>query len=450
MNKSITKQVIGISVPNSISQILRMAPIFISTIIAAQLGTQSLAAMALAYTLYLNIVLFVTGINYGFGILVGKYVGANDPQQVSVLLKQSFWIALLLAIPITALLPVVQPFLLFLGQNPYTVALTQSYLNGLSYGIWALFIAIALQQFLLGIGHPKILNLFSTTGLIFCVISFYILVFGHFGFKPMGIRGIGVGMSISMILNLTLMLIYILSKSSIRKYLHSEHTWLLNLTTIKAIFKIGLPISINILTEIVALSILVIIIGHINHMALAAYQIVSQLMFIPLMFPFAINQACAIITSQCIGRKEGHYIKHITKVSNIIAIIPVATCSLLFLLIPTSLIHIFLQHQHLQSHRLIPLTTHMLMITAVLQLIDCVRLIGVGTLRGMHDVTKPLLYSVIGFCIINSLLALLIGFILHLGVLVLWLSTGTGIITATILVYKRLHRQLAPYDLNPS
>ena len=118
-----------------------------------------------------------------------------------------------------------RPILLMLGQNPSTVALTQSYLNSLSYGLWALFIAITLHQFLLAIGHPKILNLFAASSTIMCVISFYTLALGHFGVKPMGIAGLGAGMSVAFITNLGLMLTYILCNSSTRHYFFAKHVW---------------------------------------------------------------------------------------------------------------------------------------------------------------------------------------------------------------------------------
>ena len=123
MTHSITRQVLSLSLPNTLAQLLGVSVGFIATFVAAKLGTHPLAALALGFTLYLNFLLFMISINYGLSILISKHFGANEPKNISLLLKQGCYLTIFLAIPLTVLLRFMQPILLALGQDPTIVTL---------------------------------------------------------------------------------------------------------------------------------------------------------------------------------------------------------------------------------------------------------------------------------------------------------------------------------------
>ena len=78
--QSLTRQVIALSLPSSLSQLLRLATVFVATLMVARLGTLPLAANGLGYTLYLNLFLMFIGIAYAVSILVGREWGFLDDE----------------------------------------------------------------------------------------------------------------------------------------------------------------------------------------------------------------------------------------------------------------------------------------------------------------------------------------------------------------------------------
>ncbi len=440
-DKSITKRVIDLSIPNSLQQLLRLLTAFILTLMVARVSTKDLAALALGYILYLNFLLFITGINYAVSILVAKSYGSSDNNAITDVLSQIAWTSILLSIPSFFLLHYGYYILVLFGQNPQLAAVTQTYLNGLTWGILPFVLSTALTQFLLGLGRARILNLFAASGLVIATFCAYALIFGHFGMPRLGLAGAGYALSISVTINLIFKLIYIRKNAITAKYINLKKIFPINFKIIKNIIIIGFPISLNMLTEILAFSILIFIIGTVNHMALAAYQVVSQLMYIPLMFPFAISQACAVLTSQSLGAGSTKDVTKITQVSAIVAIIPVACASLLFWVMPTSLVKIFLQEHHANAASIIHLAGQMLIITGFFQLIETLRLIGIGTLRGLKDVKAPLYFSLISFWLVDISIAVFIAFVLHGGVIWIWLFAGIGTVLGFLLVYWRLRQK---------
>ncbi len=441
---SITREILNLSIPNSLAQLVRLLGVFVATLMVSRLGVKPLAGNALAYTFYLNALLFITGISFALGILVAKHHGANEKDKVSLVFSQTLVLAFLLFIPLFFLFHFSFQIFIFFGQNVQIARLAQSYLHAFIWGIFPWILSSMWLQFLLGLGHAKLLRTFAVTGTFFSIVSFYLLIFGHAGLPRLGLAGVGYGLSISAGLNTILMFCYMRRHKELGAYIRIAYIFRVDIALIKNILQVGVPISLNLMVEILAITGIVFVIGYVNHAALAAYQVVSQLMYIPLMFPFAAQQSCAVLVSRFIGKQEHYRIAEITRKSIFMTLILVGIFSLIFWFMPLPLIHLFIHKASTQQ--LVPLIKKMLWITAAVQLFDGVRLVGVGALRGLKDVKKPLYYSIYGFLLINFPLACLVGLVFHAGVLYIWSCAAVGIIVGTFLILGRLrnllHKQL--------
>lgn len=82
-------------------------------------------------------------------------------------------------------------------------------------------------------------------------------------------------------------------------------------------------------------------------------------------------------------------------------------------------------------------TIQFLAITAVLQIVDCFRILCVAALHGLKDTKFPMYVSIIAFWLIAFPSAYLLGFSLQLGGVVVWLGLTIGLAIAALILSFR-------------
>lgn len=435
------KKIFNLSLPMITSQITRLLNGFIATIMIARLGTTHLAAMALGQTYYLIFFLFCMGVFFSTSILVGNHYAAKRKLDIEKTTAHSIIMALAFSIPVMILMRLGQHLFLLCGQSPAVVHLAQQYIDPITWAMPAFFISINLQQFLIGISRPKILNLFSLASLLFNILFFNLLIFGNLGFPRMGIAGAGLSIALSGWLSLFLTIGYIKLSKHVKDYELFAHIKNFSLKQLMIGINIGWPIGLTMVLEMIAGMVFVFLIGIISTAALAAYQVVWQLLLISLMIPVACSQAVAVITSQHLGANEEDQIRRSAFIAWALCLSLVLIFSLIFWTAPHTVVGLFLNREPHPSAATFHIAIVMLMITGLTQLFDSTRFMLNGCLRGMRDVQRPLYISVTGFWLINIPFAAIIVFALKLGVISLWWSTLAGLLTIVYLLFKRfLHK----------
>ena len=106
-----------LAIPMSMTSLLGSAIFFCHTLFLAKLGSDILAAGALASYLTGTIMVITYGILSSINVLVAHQHGANNKQGISWIVRDGLWLALLLVIPTFILLWNISPIFLLLGQN---------------------------------------------------------------------------------------------------------------------------------------------------------------------------------------------------------------------------------------------------------------------------------------------------------------------------------------------
>ena len=171
------RKIFNISLPLVVSQITRLLNGFIATLMIAKLGTTYLAAMALGQTYYLMFFLFCMGVFFSTSILVGNHFAAKRKSDIEKTTAHAIIMSIAFAAPVMILMHLGHYLFSLFGQNPVVIHIAQQYINAVSWGILPIFISVNLQQFLIGVSRPKILNLFSGLGLLLSICFFNVLIF---------------------------------------------------------------------------------------------------------------------------------------------------------------------------------------------------------------------------------------------------------------------------------
>jgi MATE family multidrug resistance protein len=98
---------------------------------------------------------------------------------------------------------------------------------------------------------------------------------------------------------------------------------------------------------------------------------------------------------------------------------------------------------HLPSnHRITQLTTYFFEVACVFLLFDGIRHMLAGALRGLHDSTTPMQIGIVCLWFISLPVSYAVGFHFHEGPIGLRLSFISGFVVASLLLFKRLQKQL--------
>ena len=133
-----------------------------------------------------------------------------------------------------------------------------------------------------------------------CSIN-YVLIFGHIGFSPMGVKGAAIGTLIARILEFAFVLIYIKGKEKNLKLRWKDYCTV-DRKLLKAYFKISTPVIFVCILWGVSTAMQTVILGHMTAAAIAANSIACTLL---MMLRSAMNGAAStasVLTGRTIGR----------------------------------------------------------------------------------------------------------------------------------------------------
>lgn len=144
----------------------------------------------------------------------------------------------------------------------------------------------------------------------------YALIFGHFGFKPMGLKGAAISTVLAQIIASLLGLWVLFSQGGILSYSTGKNSFKLDKEEVVSIYKVGLPSSFeSIFWQIAAIIITKIILSH-GEVALAAYQLGLQAESISYMPAAGFGVAATTFIGQTLGSGEKEHREEISKAIN--------------------------------------------------------------------------------------------------------------------------------------
>src|SRR5690606_14195374 len=127
--------------PLVIAQMAQTALTTTDVIMMGWLGPQDLAAGTLATTFLMPFLLFGIGTVGAVAPLVAQARGARNIKAVRRIVRQGFWVAMLLALLLIPTVLQIRPVFTFLGQDPTATSRAEEYIQ---IGAWMLIPALAI------------------------------------------------------------------------------------------------------------------------------------------------------------------------------------------------------------------------------------------------------------------------------------------------------------------
>lgn len=406
-------------------------------IMVGHLGTVELAAVSFANTIFIIGMLFSIGITMASTPLIGQAYVQGEHTKLTSYLQNSLLQVILTAIVISALLFALYPFMDDMGQEPDVVKLAKPYYILLVISLFPFLIFCFFKQFLEGLGSTKHAMIITIICNIVNIVLNYFLIFGTYGFPKWGIIGAGVATLVSRVLMPIMFLIIIRKKTDWWMFFNRFGKKVFSFKVLRELHSLGLPIAGQMVLEISAFAFSAIMVGWLGAVPLASHQIAQNISTIAFMVVLGISTATTIRVSHQLGLRDFKALRMAASASIHLCL---ATNFILGLLILS--FRYIIPIAFTEDAAVIELAAQLLLFVGLFQLFDGMQSVGIGILRGLTDVKRPVIYAFISYICINLPIGYIFAFVFKMGAAGIWLGFVFGLGVAAILFHIRYRKRI--------
>jgi len=263
----------------------------------------------------------------------------------------------------------------------------------------------------------------------------YAMIFGHFGFEPMGVLGSAWATLISRWFMAALLLV--LAWPHLGGYLRRPAPDVLAPAPLLRVMRLGAPIGAQMMFEFGAFALVALLMGRLGVVQVAAHQVAINLASLTFMVPLGVSSAAAVIVGHAVGRHDPDGVRRSTAAALHVGAGFMMMTAALFIALPVPLARMYTDDPNV-----IALAAVLLPIAGVFQVADGLQVVALGLLRGLGDTRVPMLINVVAFWVIAIPVSLLLGFGLGGGAPGLWWGLVAGLaVVAVTLVIRLRHRE---------
>ena len=295
---------IRMSAPNTVAFFIQSIVVLTEVWFISKLGTNSLAAVALAFPL-LMITQTMSGGALGGAITsaIARSMGANDIDKAERLIWHSVVISLGGAFTFLLLFLLFGEQLLFLlGGRGDILKESYTYCSYLFLGGLILWLSGSMSAILRGMGNmrfPATLMICTSFLQVFLSGGF---ILGWYGFPQIGVPGAAIATLISASVMVIIIFLKLMSKSIPVKLRLKQ--LILSRDLFNNIFEVAIPASVSPLLTVGTILVLTGLVGTFGTEALAGYGIGSRVEFLMIPLIFGIGTAMTSIVGANIGAKN--------------------------------------------------------------------------------------------------------------------------------------------------
>lgn len=205
------KEIRHIAVPITLQSLFQSSVSVIDQIMVGQLGSVSIAGAGIGGKFSSLLIVTVTGIATGSGILISQYYGSKNEKGVN----DSFIINLIFALLVGGLFSIFS--ILFSKQimsiystDSSTINYAASYLKIVSFGFIPMTLTIIISSLLRCIGYASYPMIASIISVVLNTVLNYIMIFGKLGFPALGLDGAAYATDIARIVEFIMIITFLI------------------------------------------------------------------------------------------------------------------------------------------------------------------------------------------------------------------------------------------------
>jgi putative MATE family efflux protein len=353
------------------------------------------AAIGVSWQIFLVVIVFISSLFTGMGVLVSRFAGANEYDKVNRTVYQAFLTALVMALGVMAPLGyVLSPWLLDLVHaTPAVRAEALPFLRTMFVYSLGMLLFFMLGGALRAAGDARTPLRLGVCLTVLNIVLNVILIPGLGPVPAMGTRGAAIGTSTASAI-VSAVGIFMLLRGKFIVSFPLSMSWRPDWTIVRSLFRFGLPAGLQGVAMNLAGVMLLRFIGSLEHSAeaQAAYAVgYAELFSLITWTSVGLMGAAATIAGQNLGANRPDRSLKSVAIAARIGLGVAACMSLLFLTIPAQLLAIF----GLQDPVVVELGKQLLRYLSISGFFITVALTYTGGLQGTGDTRSPLYITLI-------------------------------------------------------
>ncbi len=431
------------ALPIFIAQLVSMGMGIIDTILLGRFTTHDLAAAAIGIGVYIPTLLALMGILQAISPIVSHHKGAGNDAGITNTFQQSFWIALLLAIPGIFFLWHPDPLLNLFTIEPEIADKARLYLKMLSFGFPFALLYRLFYLFCNALGQPRPLVLISLFGTCLHGFLAWNLVTGQW-FAPLGIQGCGISNAMVNFAMASGCYFYISKHPKLRPYrLFTSDAPKFLPAIWREFLKMGVPMGLSNFVEISAFTMTALFVAKLGAEITGAHRIVANLASVAYMLPLSISIATIAQVGHSLGARDFLRARASVICGMSIATMAISLLSGAFWLLREPIIFMFTEDEVVRNVAL-----GLIGYVVIYQILDAMQAVAGFSLRGYKITFAPMFVHVLSFWGIGIIGGWYLAFsgVNKMGAAGFWLAAIFALILACALlgtmIYVRMRKDV--------
>jgi MATE family multidrug resistance protein len=456
-----TRALLALGGPMALTQIVSFSIYTIDTIMIGRVGTQALAAAAVGSVIYFLLWMIGAGPASAVTPMVSQAIGATIGHSVADArrdarrsVRMALWLVVLLTVPMFTALFATRDILIFFGQDPAVSAMAQTYVIALAPGLPFAIGTMVLRNFLAALNKTLLPFLIVTFAVAINAGLNALLIFGLWGAPELGLIGAGIASSISYALCFGMLALNVSIDPQAKIFEIFRNIFAFDRERFVELVRLAWPISVTTLFEGMLFNAAALVMGAIGVRELAAYQVGLNVASMAFMLPFGFAMAGATRIGLAEGSGNAAARRRAAQSTLMIAVGGMAVIAIIVALFPHFIAHLYMRPDNPENIATLRFILGFLPIAAGFMVIDAVQVAANQLLRGLKDVTAPMIITGISFWMIGFPACYILAFHTPVGANGVWYGLMIGLTAASIGLGTRLLRQLrrppSPPKLKPS
>ncbi|WP_404366666.1 MATE family efflux transporter [Marinobacter sp.] len=423
--------------PILIAQLAQMANGVIDTVMAGHASAEDLAAVGIGGSLWVPLFLLFMGVLGALQPIISGYRGSRELHKVMPTTWQGLYIAAVAAVLMIILLLNVRPVLNALRLDTETARISQGYLDAFVWGVPALLLMAALRGLTDGLGHTRVIMMFSLLSTLLNLPLNYIFIYGKLGIPAMG--GIGCGWATSLSNGIAAIgLLFYLNRSAAYRSFNLMAEWVRpDPAAIADILRLGIPIGFTIFVEVSLFSAIALFLAPLGPVVVAGHQIALNVVSLLFMLPLSIGMALTLRVSFLIGARAPETARLLSRSTLILAAAVALVFALALFVWSETIARLYTGDPAVQG-----VSVSLLLYAAVFQIADVIQVTCISALRGYKDTRIPMMIMLFSFWALGMPLGYVLTFtdwlVPAMGAAGFWVGLTSGLVSASILLGARL------------
>lgn len=430
------RDVTRLAIPIVLGQLGVMLMGTVDVLLVGRVSPAAIAAVALGNFYWVTVVFFAQGVVMVLDPLVAQAVGAQDARASRLAIQRG----VLIVVGVSAFSALVMwpaaALLTWARQPPDVVPIAAAYVHAVIPSLPAFLLFIAFRQTLQAFHRISPIIVSVIVANVVNAALGYAMVFGHWGFAPLGAVGAAWATTSARWLMVTVLLAAGAREliPQLYPFERPAFAW----REIQGMLRVGIPIGLHIFLEAAGFGCAMLFMGVLGTVPLAAHNVTLQLAALTYMVPLGVSAAAAVLVGRAVGARDLDAARREASASLVIGVGFMALTAVTFLLGAPWLARAFTSEP-----AVVALAATLLRIAGVFQLFDGAQVVATGILRGAADTRAPMLMNLVGYFVLGVPIAALLGFALGYGAVGIWWGLVVGLFGAASLLTYRVKTQLA-------